>query len=257
MKQIIKSRLPLKNCQKKTISFLIFSIFLNVFTIHCQTNENSSLYDYFDKAVGKDNLNINNGIVHSEPFRTITNKNRYYIDEFNIGELSFEGEIYADVNIKYDVYEDQVIYKQNGETSNLPITLIKDKIDFFTIKNKKFVNLKLESNKFPKIIHGIYEENFAESNISLYIKHRKEKIKVLQADIVYYNYIYYTDFIIKFNNFFYKVQSEKDIKAIFPSYKKEINAFYKTNKKLEHSDKKQFIENLTKQINGLLRKSSN
>ncbi|PXY45308.1 hypothetical protein [Flavobacterium hydrophilum] len=247
----------MKNCQKKTICLIIFSIFLNISNTHCQTKENSSLYDYFDNAVGKDNLNINNGVVHSEPFRTMPKNNRYYIDEFNIGELSFEDEIYADVNIKYDIYDDQVIYKQNGETDNFPITLIKDKVDFFTIKNKKFVNLKSETIKFPKIIQGIYEENFVESNISLYIKHRKEKIKVLQADIVYYNYIYYTDFVIKYNNFFYTVQSEKDIKTIFPSYKKEINDFYKTNKKLEHSDKKQFMENLAKQINGLLRKSSN
>lgn len=230
---------------------------MNVFYLHSQTNENISLYDYFDKTVGKDNLNINNGVVHSEPFRIMPKNNRYYIDEFNLGDLSFDDEIYTNVNIKYDIHDDQVVYKQNGETNNLPITIIKDKVGFFTIKNKKFVNLKSESIKFPKIIHGIYEENFAESNISLYTKHRKEKIKVLKADILYYNYIYYTDFVIKYNNFFYTVQSQKDIKTIFPFYKKEIIDFYKTNRNVEHSDKKQFMENLVKYINGLLRKSSN
>jgi hypothetical protein len=247
----------LKNNQITAIYLLIISFFLNVLHLHSQTNENISLSDYFDIAVGKDNLNINNGVVHSEPFRVMPKNNRYYIDEFNVGDISFEGEIYSNVNIKYDIHDDQVIYKQNGETNNLPITIIKDKVDFFTIKNKKFVNLKFESIKFPKIIRGIYEENFAENDISLYIKHRKERIKALQADMVYYNYIYYTDFVIKYNNFFYTVQSEKDIKTIFPSYIKEINDFYKTNRKLEHSDKKQFMENLAKQINGLLRKSSN
>lgn len=244
----------MKNHHKKTIYILIFTLFLNVSYLYCQSNEKSLIYDYFDAAVGKDNLNINNGIVHSEPFRPIPNKNRYYIDEFNIGDLSFEEEIYANVNIKYDIYEDQVIYKQNGETDNLPITLIKNKVDFFFIKNKKFVNLKFESIKFPKIINGIYEENFTGDYISLYIKHRKEKIKIFQTDGVYYNYIYNTDFIIKYNNLFYNIQSEKDIKAIFPLYKKEINSFYKTDRKLERSDKKQFMENLAKQINGLLKK---
>ncbi|MGO4772524.1 hypothetical protein ACEN2I_12735 [Flavobacterium sp. W22_SRS_FK3] len=247
----------MKNRQKKTINLLIFSIFLNVSYLYCQTNENSSLYNYFDNAVGKDNLNINNGVVHSEPFRPMPKNNRYYIDEFNIGDLSFEDEIYANVNIKYDVYDDQVIYKQNGETSNLPITLIKDKVDFFIFKNKKFIHLKSESIKFPKLVNGIYEENFTDTDISFYTKHRKEKIKIFQADGVYYNFIYYTDFIIKYNGLFYKIQSVKDIRAIFPSYKKEINNFYKTNRKLENSDKKQFMENIAKQINGLLRKSSN
>lgn len=256
-KQINKISIPLKNYQKKHIYLLIFSIFLNISYIHCQSAEKLSLYDYFDNAVGKDNLNINNGIVHSEPFRPIPNKNRYYIDEFNIGDLSFEGEIYSNVNLKYDIYDDQLIYKQNGVTENLPITLIKDKIDFFTIKNKKFVNLKAETLKFPSLINGIYEESFTASEVSLYTKHRKEKIKVFQTNGVYYNFIYYTDFFIKYSNFFYKVESEKDLKKIFPMYKKEINNYYKTDKKLERSDKKQFMENLTKQINGLVKKSSN
>jgi hypothetical protein len=236
---------------------LIFSVFLNISYIHCQSNEKTSLYDLFDNAVGRDNLNINNGVVHSEPFRPMPNKNRYYVEEFNIGDLSFEGEIYKNVNLKYDIYDDQVIYKEIGETDNLPITLLKDKIDYFTIKNKKFVNLKAESVKFPNLIKGIYEEGFAGDDVSFYIKHRKEKIKVFQSDGVYYNFIYYIDYFIKYNNFFYKVDSEKDIRKIFPSYKKEISNYYSTDKKLERSDKKQFMENLTKQINGLLKKSSN
>ncbi len=185
------------------------------------------------------------------------NKNRYYVDEFNIGNLSFEGEIYTNVNLKYDIYDDQIIYKQNGESENLPITLIKDKVDFFSFKNKKFANLKSESIKFPNLINGIYEESYSGSDVSLYIKHRKEKIKIFQSDGVYYNFIYNIDFILKYNNFFYKVQSEKDVKKIFPSIKKEINDYYGSNKKLERSDKNLFMENLTKQINGLLKKSSN
>ncbi len=252
-----KITISLKKNQKTTIYLLLISLFLNIYYTQSQNNENLSLYDYFDNAVGKDNLNINNGFVHSEPFRLMPKNNRYYIDEFSLGDISFEGEIYTHVNIKYDIHDDQVIYKQNGETNNFPITIIKDKVDFFTIKNKKFVNLKSESVKFPKIIQGIYEEDFAENSVSLYTKHRKEKIKVLQADIVYYKYIYNNDFALKYKNFFYNVQSEKDIKTIFPSIKKEINDFYKTNRKLEHLDKKQFMENLVKQINGLLRKSSN
>lgn len=246
----------MKNYQKKTIYLLIFSFF-QISHVYCQSVEKQSLYDFFDISVGKDNLNINNGVVHSEPFRPMPNKNRYYIDEFNIGDLSFEGEIYTNVYLKYDIYEDQVVYKQNGETENLPITLIKDKVDFFVIKNKKFVNLKVESAKFPNLIKGIYEEGFSGSEVSFYVKHRKEKIKVFQSDGVYYNFIYSTDFFIKYNNFFYKVESGKDVKKIFPSIKKEINNYYSTDKKLEQSDKKQFMENLTKQINGLLRKSSN
>jgi hypothetical protein len=247
----------LKNYQKKAIYLLIFGTFLNISYLHSQSVEKSSLYDYFDEAVGKDNLNINNGIVHSEPFRPLAGKNRYYTEKFNLGDISYEGQIYSNVNLKYDILLDQVIYKQNGSSENLPINLITQKVDYFFIKNKKFVNLKEESIKFPSLIKGIYEETYVGDNISLYTKHFKEKVKSLQADVVYYNYIYKINYFIKYKNYFYKVESEKDFKKIFPDYKKEINGIYKTDKKLEDSNKNQFMENLTKQINGLLKKSSN
>lgn len=247
----------MKNYQKKIVYLSIFTGFLNISHIQSQSVEKSSLYDYFDEAVGKDNLNINNGIVHSEPFRPLAGKNRYYLDEFNLEDISYEGQIYTKVNLKYDILLDQVIYKQNGSSENLPINLITEKVDYFFIKNKKFVNLKEESIKFPSTIKGIYEETYVGDNVSLYIKHSKEKVKSLQADLIHYNFIYKINYILKYNNFFYKVETEKDIKKIFPNYKKEINSFYNTDKKLERSNKAQFMENLTKQINGLLKKSSN
>ncbi len=252
-----KITFPLKNYKKKIIYLSIFASLLNISYAHSQTTEKSSLYDYFDEAVGKDNLNINNGIIHSESFRPLEGKNRYYIDEFNLGDISFEGQIYSNVNLKYDILVDQVIYKQNGSSENVPINLITDKVDYFFIKNKKFVNLKEESVKFPSIIKGIYEETYIGDNVSLYIKHTKEKVKSFQADIIYYNFIYKIGYILKYNNYFYKVETEKDFKKIFPNFKKEINNIYNTDKNLERSNKPQFMENLTKQINGLLKKSSN
>lgn len=252
-----KPQNPLKNHQKKAFYLLILSILLNTSYSYCQSNDQSSLYDYFDNAVGKDNLNINNGVLHSEPFRPIANKHRYYIDEFTVGDISFEEEIYSNSYLKYDILEDQVIFKQKGQTDNLAMNIVKDKVDFFYINNKKFTNLKSESIEFPNIVKGIYEENYVGSDVSLYTKHYKEKIKVFQTDGVYYNYIEKVNYILKYNGFFYKVDSPKELKKIFPSFKKEINDYYKTNKKLVRSDKSQFMENLTKQINSFFKKSSN
>lgn len=247
----------MKNYKKKAISLSLFASLLNISYLHSQSAEKSSLYDYFDQTVGKDNLNINNGIVHSEPFRPIAGKNRYYTEEFNIGDISFEGQIYSSVNLKYDILTDQVVYKQTGSSENLPINLISEKVDYFFIKNKKFVNIKPDSNKAIGITKGFYEESYAGDNVSLYVKHYKEKVKVFQSDGVYYNFIYKINYFLKYNSHFYKVESEKDFKKIFPDYKKDISNFYNTDKKLERSDKMKFMENLAKQINGLLKKSSN
>ncbi|MXO03586.1 hypothetical protein [Flavobacterium sp. HBTb2-11-1] len=247
----------MKNYKKKAICLSLFASLLNISYLFSQSSEKSSIYDYFDQAVGKDNLNINNGIVHSDPFRPIVGKNRYYTEEFNIGDISFEKQIYSNVNLKYDILADQVVYKQNGPSENLPINLISEKVDYFLIKNKKFVNIKPDEGKTSVFVNGFYEEYYFGDNVSLYIKHSKEKVKVFQSDGVYYNFIYKINYFLKYNAHFYKVESEKDFKKIFPDYKKDISNIYKTDKKLERSDKMKFMENLTKQINGLLKKSSN
>lgn len=253
-----KPQNPLKNHQKKAFYLLILSTLLTTSYSYCQSNDQSSLYDYFDNAVGKDNLNINNGVLHSEPLRPIANKHRYYLDEFTIGDISFEKEIYSNSYLKYDILKDEVIFKHKEQTDNLAMNIVKDKVDFFYINNKKFVNLRSESIEFPNIVKGIYEEKYVGNDVSLFIKYHKDKIEVFQTDGVYYNFIEKTNYLLKYNGFFYKADSQKDVKRIFPSIKKEINNYYNANRKLARLDKTQYMENLTKQINNFfLKKSSN
>lgn len=215
---------------------------------HSQTNVKTNLYDWFDNAIGKENLNINNGPLHSNPYRTITNKNRYYSDEFTIGNISFENQIYFDVKLKYDILEDQVVFKLNQQTDNLAINLIRDKVDYFYIRNKKFINLSSKSDNLPDFIKGYYEENFVGNAMELYIKHHKDRKEIYYFDGFYSDYIENNEFILKYKNTFIKIDSEKEIKQLFPEYKKAISTFYSINRAIEKSDKKQFMENLIKQM---------
>lgn len=238
-----------KKSKAKYIVLLTFTI-ITSFKIYSQSNAVISLYTKFDSIVGKENLGINNGTLHSNPYRIASKNQRYYSkDEFSIGQISYDNQIYLNVNLKYDLLEDQLVFKHKDQTDNLAINLNRSKIIFFNIKNKKFINLDIVTSIKPDFIKGFYEENFIGNEISLYIKHFKERKEINQSDGIYSDYINHNIFVIKHQKTFYLIETKKDLKKLLPEYSKIINDYYNINSKLENIDKLQFMENLVRYIN--------
>jgi hypothetical protein len=234
----------------KLATALLLIITCSEFQAYSQTISDTSLYTRFDSIIGRENLGINNGTLHSNPYRNISQNHRYYIkDEFSIGQLRYDDQIYLNVNLKYDLLDDHLIFKHKNQTDNLSINLNRGKINFFIIKNKKFINFNLEPSINPEFKKGFYEENFIGNEISLYIKHYKERKEINQSDGVFNDYLDHNIFLLKYKNMFYKIDSEKDIKKILPECKKIISDYYSMNSKLESIDKLQFMENLVRYIN--------
>ncbi|CAN1503238.1 hypothetical protein MCETHM1_00559 [Flavobacteriaceae bacterium] len=237
---------------KSKINFLVLLTLLTTiaFKTHSQTNSDIPLYSEYDSIVGRENLGINNGTLHTDPYRKISQNHRYYIkEEFSIGQLSYDGQIYLNINLKYDLLNDQLIFKHKNQTDNLSINLNCSKTNFFIIKNKKFINFNLDPSLKPDFLKGFYEENFLGNEISLYIKHFKERKEINQFDGIYSDYLEHEIFVIKYQQKFYKINTEKNLKKILPEYKKTISDYYRMNGNLENSNKVQFIENLVRYIN--------
>jgi hypothetical protein len=93
---------------KIKLSIALVTIILSSFNGHCQSASEILLYNWYDSTVGKENLAINNGSVHVNPYKTIGENNMYYItDKYSKGTVSYEGQIYNEVNLKYDIFKDQ------------------------------------------------------------------------------------------------------------------------------------------------------
>jgi hypothetical protein len=238
--------------RKSKIKFavLLTVISTTAFKTYSQTNSEISLYTKFDSIIGRENLGINNGTLHSNPYRTLSQNHRYYIkDEFNIGQLNYDDQIYLNINLKYDLLEDQIIFKHKNQTDNLSINLNRGKVNFFILKNKKFINFNLDPTQKPEFIKGFYEENFVGNEFSLYIKHFKERKEINQSEGIYSDYLNHNIFVLKYKKLYYKVSSQNDFKKILPEYKKIISDYYSMNRKLENIDKLQFMEDLVRYIN--------
>lgn len=255
----------LRNSKIKVVAILIF-LATTAFKTHSQTNSEISLYTKFDSIVERKNLEINNGPRHINHYRTIDKSHSYYsTDKFTLGEVLYNKQYYYDIELKYDVNNDQLVLKPMDEYNYLGIILSKEKTASFIVNKRKFVNLNYGNPTLPEYINGYYEEIIIGDTLILYIKNQKTRKKIIDnkqtsdgtEQITYDEFTDKNTYYIKLKNTFYTINSKKEIIAIFPENKKEIKEYYSKNSELEQSNKELFLENILKHINPLPVNKSN
>lgn len=223
-------------------------LLLNVYVIYGQTNNEISVYNWFDKNIGIESLDFENGSAHLNFDKTVNNENRYYISEdFKKGSIQYNNQNYSDLLLNYDTYSDELVIKPYGEQNTTKINIITDNVGYFKIGSEKFVNLKTpDTTTFRK---GYYEEVPVGNNIILYIKHSKEKKKSNRAELDLIGFIPKQEFILLKENKFYPVNDKKQITTLFQDNKRKINDFYLMYRNLKKDDTALFMKNLLKYIN--------
>jgi len=242
----------LKNYQKKSAFLILFGLFLNIFIIHSQTSNDVAIYNWFDKTIGKENLDIINGIPHTNPYRTTGDSHLYYIDQYELGTLNYEGQLYYNVKLKYDIYRDILVLNPFGESESVGINVITTKVSSFSIKDKNFVNIDKKDPAVPEFTAGYYEENKISPDFIFYIKHHKNQIKSINEGVLLYTFKENMSYFLDIKGKIYSIKSKNDIIKLFPDQKKQINGFYLMNRELRKSDENQFMRNLMKYISNSL-----
>lgn len=211
----------------------------------------SNIYDYFDKAIGKENIAISNGKMFMNTFRTL-DTDQFYNSKFSIETIVYENESYNNVNLKYDILRDILIFRPYGESENFGIELIGRNVNSFSLRGKKFVNLSLFTNATASFVKGYYEENTTSDKVSFYIKHKKETKEVISNLGVYNSFQNYNEYVVLYNDSFSQIKKAKDLVKIFPTLTDEIKTFETENNTLLKTDRELFFEKLIKKINSLI-----
>ena len=216
-------------------SLLLWALLLFTYASQSQATADTSLFEWFDKAVCKQNLSLYNGPLHINYDRTPSKDNhRYYKNQFESGAASYEGQEYFAVQLKYDVYRDMLIAVRPGSLE--AIDLIRDKIKSFNLDGKLFVNLNHGNSSVPEFAAGFNEMAFSGKAFILYIKHRKELTKIIQTDLLLSSFKEKNVVILFYDGKYSEIKSRKDIIELFPEAKKNINEFYKVNRYKEQSN---------------------
>lgn len=237
---------PKTNFQRLLIAFTL--IISNLNHLQGQSSE-ETLTKSFDQAIGKENLDINNGIIHINEYRILNNKHRYYPnDKFEIGFVTYNNQNYYDIPLKYDIHKDILIYRPL-ESDAISIELIQKNVAAFNINNKKFVYLNNFYFSIIKLKPGYYEETISGKNFTFYIRHHRSKREVLKGSSVFYEFDNDYEYFIEKNGAFNKVSSKKDLIKLFPQYKRKISDFYSSSKKMLKSDESLFYEKMMNYLN--------
>ena len=161
-----------------------------------------------------------NGSAYTE-YRSQNEEHPYFIDEWLEGTIQYDGDLYENVPLLYDISKDKLITDHQYTVNK--IELINERIGYFTIKDHLFVPLE---NK--KLVKGFYELAY-DGLTKVYVRYQK----ALQSKRVDYSIenlfeektIYY---ILKDNRYI-TVKSKGSVLKVLEDKKTELKKFIRDN----------------------------
>jgi hypothetical protein len=178
------------------------------------SSSRQSLTKLYDQAVGE-NTRLYNGIEFIDPFqRKVIEGFPYFLeDDWQDGSIFYDGHLYENIPLMFDTYQNRVIV--DHPKSHAKIELITEKIEYFTISDKYFVQLESPSAGFYQELYGGETKVYA-----LHYKTIQEKIgeKAMITEFITKRKLY-----ILRNGIYHVITSKKSALKVLKEYKSELN----------------------------------
>jgi len=210
---------PCKRIGLESLFFLLLS-----FTIYSQpvSKEDAVNYTVFDLHVGIENTGLYNGNEFRDIFgRNKKIGNRFYKDKpFFPCQITYNGQLYSDQQLLYDIVSDNVIlYTQNKAINYLQLN--SNGIDKFSLDNHNFIRISTSVNSIDT---GFYEILYDNSSFVLLKKNKKKVIDIIKDNNIYFKFSEDHKYYIFYQNEYYRLKGKKDILKVFPKIKKTIKS---------------------------------
>lgn len=236
--------------------FLSISLYFIVISNVSGQTQNQEAYKWLDNITGIENTILFNGIEFIDEERTVNEKNKflYSSQEFKPGSVTYDGQFFPDIRLKYNVYDDVVLVKLSFKDKISIFQLITSKIDQFSIRENRFINLSNQRNLHG--IKGFYQLLGRYPEFSIYKKYRKRPDKKLDRDFLYYEFKDLDpEYYLEYQNEFLSVNSRGELYSIFPEYKQEIKSLYKQKDNMRKSNPDAFMVLLFQNLSNLIKRN--
>lgn len=217
------------------------------------SQSNKAVYNWFDAKVGIENTDLFNGIEYIEFEKGSNGFTKFlYPDNFSNGFVSYDGQSYYDVALKYNVYDDKVIVNIGENSGKKVFEIFAAKVDSFSIDDRKFIQRKASVGRDDINIDGFAELLVDNKNLRLFKKLHKSKSTKIRNGTVLFEYKFITpDYYLLFENKLYNVRRKQDFIGIFPQFKEELKDL-KINKERINNNPNSLVITFTNKINSLL-----
>ncbi|MEZ4771606.1 MAG: hypothetical protein R3D00_00405 [Bacteroidia bacterium] len=153
------------------LSLLMFQVFICLAQPNVNDTGISAVKELYYKHIPTNQL-LRSGRSY-EHFYLATEGNQYLIDALaHSGELRYEGMIYRDVLLNYDIYNQLIFVSFAREGYQRSIILNEKRITYMDLLGMRFVYLPEDFD--PEIPEGIYQEVFKGKDYGFWVKRRKK-----------------------------------------------------------------------------------
>lgn len=230
------------------IVILVLSLFVIApLRIHGQENK-EQYYNWFDQTIGPVNSGIYTGIEYQENYRGNTEQHKFFLKpNFTVGQLVYDGQPFFNVDLLYDVFDDQLLVRYMGLNGSVNVQLIKNRIESFDIAGHHFVNIRPNVMQEDKL-SGFYEVLFTGKWSILHKKHLKKILKKSDKEVIYYSFKDKEVYYIEHEGIFEEISSIRDLMNVFPEEKKALLQINEHHKKLRKSDPEQYFIEILKDL---------
>ncbi|WP_396589492.1 hypothetical protein [Allomuricauda sp. R78024] len=212
-------------------------------TIHSQIKEKEiDYYNWFDEITGAENSNLYEGILSVEKYATLDKSHEFFISsEYLKGNIVYDEEPYFNIDLKYDIYEDEVLLGLRSNSQILMVKLVKERIGEFIINEHRFIRVNDGEDRNPNTL-GFQEVLMETSFFTLLKKHKKIKYTRYKKSRVFHKFVSSDEYYLAYEHHFYNIKNKKDIIRIFPEYRAETNK--RSLESLRKTDKDKYMIDL-------------
>jgi hypothetical protein len=208
------------------IVFIFFFVFfqtslLSAVTPHLSSSvkEISSVQDTV-----RENQVLYNGKIWRNLYYQVQEKQFLFSNEFLPGSLTISGKEFNNINLKYDIFKDELLTPvDNG----IILQLNKEMIDSFSLnfKNNIYRFIRLKEDSGP----GGYFKILYKGKSALYLKYYK-KIDKLAVEGQYDMFYQYSKLFFVKDNMVYQITGKSDLLNAIADKKELMKTFIKKNK---------------------------
>jgi hypothetical protein len=148
----------------------------------------------------------------------------YLSDNMIVGSVSYQGTIYPNQNVNYNIVSDELII--NNYAKNAFIVLAPEKVDSFTIQNHVFV--PLTATKSNRLENSGYYDQLLAGEPGVYA--RREKRLVVGTGSEETKYIQHDDYFIEIKNVFYAIDGKTALLDVLRDQEDGLKKYIRTNK---------------------------
>lgn len=242
----------------KTIHGSLFCIFIlcSVLRTSSQTlNPDSSqlihsvqhAVNFFNEVVGG-NTHLYNGPEHRGYMRPAEGHPYYLTEDIQIGSLQYDGILYKNVPLMYDITKDNLITFQYAADSSIQyrsifkIDLLRNRTGSFSLSGHNFIKVEVDGNS-GKMKSGFYELLY-NGRLKVLVRRSKVYKEDIKSELKRSYDSSSTYYILK-EGVYQIIKNKNSILNIFKDKRRDLSAYISKNKLKYPKKKETFITSVT------------